>query len=126
GTVYTDLPAPGHVVSPGAELYGVDGHPVPLFAGTTPLYRRLAVGVSGPDVRQLQQALDDLGFGGAGLAADGTFKAADAAAAGRGARSPGPRSAGWAPCCPPRPGPAPRRPPPPRARPSSQASRSST
>ena len=62
GTV-TWLPAPGATISQGQQVYGVDGHSVPLLYGSTPLYRALSAGVSnGADVRELNQDLRALGY----------------------------------------------------------------
>jgi hypothetical protein len=62
GTV-TWLPATGATIGQGQQLYGVDGHSVPLIYGSTPLYRSLSVGVSkGADVRELNQDLRALGY----------------------------------------------------------------
>ena len=62
GTV-TWLPGVGATISQGQELYGVDGHSVPLIYGSTPLYRTLGVGVSnGADVRELNEDLRALGY----------------------------------------------------------------
>lgn len=61
GTV-TGLPAAGTVVGPGQVLYEVDGRAVQLFPGTRPMYRRHEPATTpGEDVRQLEQALIDLG-----------------------------------------------------------------
>lgn len=61
---YTALPAIGAVVSRGQQLYEVDGRPVVLFYGARPEWRPLALGVpDGPDVAQLKQNLNALGFG---------------------------------------------------------------
>ncbi|TWP45222.1 efflux RND transporter periplasmic adaptor subunit [Lentzea tibetensis] len=49
GTV-TWLPAAGAVIEPGQPLYKVDDRPVLLFAGETPLFRKLETpGTRGPD-----------------------------------------------------------------------------
>jgi len=81
---YTWLPAPGATVSQGQALYAVDGRPVVLLDGAQPAWRDLAPGVSGDDVRQLEQDLVDLGFASAAnLAVDGSFTGADAAAVDR-------------------------------------------
>ncbi|HEX4226160.1 MAG TPA: peptidoglycan-binding protein [Pseudonocardiaceae bacterium] len=62
GTI-TWLPATGATITQGQQLYGVDGHAVPLLYGSTPLYRALSTGVSnGPDVRELNQDLRALGY----------------------------------------------------------------
>lgn len=60
--VLTGLPKAGSVVSPGESLYAVDNVPVFLLRGTLPAWRDFAVDMSdGPDVRQLEQNLLDLG-----------------------------------------------------------------
>jgi hypothetical protein len=74
---YTWLPGAGQVIGRGQRLYAVNGRPIPLLIGTTPLSRQLTTGVSGDDVRELEDNLVQLGYG-AGLAVDGTFTAADA------------------------------------------------
>ncbi len=62
GTI-TSLPSVGQVLQPGQTLYEVDDMPVVLFDGSTPTWRDLAPGVSdGPDVRELNRDLADLGF----------------------------------------------------------------
>ncbi|MDQ6773217.1 MAG: peptidoglycan-binding protein, partial [Candidatus Dormibacteraeota bacterium] len=77
----TWLPVPGTVVDRGHVLYRVGATPIVLLFGDVPAWRRLGVGVSGPDVQQLEQNLLALGFGdGSDLVADGDFTAADAAA----------------------------------------------
>lgn len=61
GTV-TGLPTVGTVVVPGQVLYEVNGMAVQLFPGTRPMYRRHDPAMTaGEDVRQLEQALIDLG-----------------------------------------------------------------
>lgn len=58
GTV-TWLPAPGTVVEPGQPLYKVDDRPIVLFAGDTPLFRKLdQPGTRGPDVKVVNQNLN--------------------------------------------------------------------
>ncbi|WP_101845263.1 efflux RND transporter periplasmic adaptor subunit [Zhihengliuella sp. ISTPL4] len=60
----TALPAPDTVVSAGRELYRVANAPVVLFRGALPAWRDFSRGMSdGPDVRQLEQNLTDMGFG---------------------------------------------------------------
>jgi peptidoglycan hydrolase-like protein with peptidoglycan-binding domain len=74
GTV-TGLPKTGDVVSVGGQLYEVDGRPVIAVRGDRPFWRDLGPGIDdGPDVRQLEQALADLGFG-ANLTIDDEFTA---------------------------------------------------
>ncbi len=66
GTI-TSLPSPGAVLTRGKPVYGVDAKSVPLFYGTLPFYRDLADGAAdGPDVKQLEENLKALGFGGFG------------------------------------------------------------
>src|SRR4051812_46175155 len=62
GGVYTQLPEAGHKVGCGGVLYRVDNRPVLLLCGTIPAYRALHVGVTGPDVRQLNRNLHRLGY----------------------------------------------------------------
>jgi hypothetical protein len=62
GTV-TWLPSPGQVIRQGQALYRVDnGTPVVLLYGTVPAWRKLAEGVIGEDVTQLNQDLVRLGY----------------------------------------------------------------
>ncbi|MGI5328432.1 peptidoglycan-binding protein [Actinomadura nitritigenes] len=61
GTV-TMLPSVGKVIRQGRPLYKVDGKPVLLLYGTTPVYRALSLGAEGDDVRQLNAALVALGY----------------------------------------------------------------
>jgi hypothetical protein len=59
---YTQLPSAGDEIGCGESLYRVDNDPVPLLCGGTPLYRPLDEGVSGPDARELNRNLVDLGY----------------------------------------------------------------
>ena len=77
--VYTALPSVGQTVSRGQTLYAVNGRPIPLCFGSTPLARQLTVGVGGDDVKELEDNLIALGYGD-GLTADGNFTQADATA----------------------------------------------
>jgi putative peptidoglycan binding protein len=61
GTV-TWLPAVGDVVRPGERIYAVDGASTVLLAGTTPAFRTLVEGETGPDVVELNAALVSLGY----------------------------------------------------------------
>ena len=64
GGTITRLPTAGDVIGVGQALYEVDGTPVIAMRGDRPFWRDLGLGVEkGPDVRQLEQALADLGFG---------------------------------------------------------------
>ncbi|MGI5451861.1 hypothetical protein ACQEWB_01480 [Streptomyces sp. CA-249302] len=59
----TWLPTTGTTVRRGRPLYRVDNVPVPVFYGSTPLYRTLdARGTSGPDVRTVADNLRELGY----------------------------------------------------------------
>jgi peptidoglycan hydrolase-like protein with peptidoglycan-binding domain len=60
--VYTQLPEAGDKVGCGGVLYRVDDRPVVLLCGAIPAYRDLHVGVRGPDVRQLNRNLHELGY----------------------------------------------------------------
>jgi peptidoglycan hydrolase-like protein with peptidoglycan-binding domain len=62
GGVYTQLPDAGNKVGCGGVLYRVDNRPVVLLCGAVPVYRALHVGVTGPDVRQLNRNLHRLGY----------------------------------------------------------------
>jgi peptidoglycan hydrolase-like protein with peptidoglycan-binding domain len=71
--VVTWLPAVGQTISRGQQVFGLDGHAVPLFYGGTPFYRTLRVGMdAGPDVAELNDNLIALGYR-TGRAGDSTF-----------------------------------------------------
>jgi peptidoglycan hydrolase-like protein with peptidoglycan-binding domain len=59
---YTRLPNAGDTVDCGGVLYRVDDRPVQLLCGSTPAYRSLSQGASGPDVRELNANLVQLGY----------------------------------------------------------------
>jgi Putative peptidoglycan binding domain len=59
---YTKLPTIGQVIRQGQVLYRVDDRPVVLLYGTTPAYRTLSSGMSGPDVAALNADLVALGY----------------------------------------------------------------
>ena len=61
GTI-TSLPAVGHVVRRGKVAYGLSGAPVVLLYGNVPSYRTLSEGMTGPDVRELNENLIALGY----------------------------------------------------------------
>jgi peptidoglycan hydrolase-like protein with peptidoglycan-binding domain len=48
----------------GTELFRVDEEPVVALRGDIPMYRALGIGSSGRDVRQLEDNLSELGYGG--------------------------------------------------------------
>ncbi|BCJ71912.1 peptidoglycan-binding protein [Catellatospora sp. IY07-71] len=77
GTV-TWLPAENALVSRGRPLYRVDDQPVVLLYGAMPAYRQLRSGVEGPDVKQLEQNLKALGYGGFTVDREYTGATADA------------------------------------------------
>ncbi|WP_218043241.1 peptidoglycan-binding domain-containing protein, partial [Embleya hyalina] len=78
GTI-TWLPGVGDTLVRGDRVYGRDGTKVPLFYGETPFWRALSVGVDkGVDVRELEQNLQALGYG--GFTVDERFTEATAAA----------------------------------------------
>jgi putative peptidoglycan binding protein len=78
--VVTALPVVGQTIGRGQQVYGVDGHAVPLFYGQTPFYRTLEAGVpDGPDVAELNDNLIALGYR-SGRAGNQTFSDATAAA----------------------------------------------
>jgi hypothetical protein len=60
--VSTQLPALGQVIGQGHVLYRVNDRPVVLLYGSTPAYRTLAAGASGPDVAELNADLVALGY----------------------------------------------------------------
>jgi Putative peptidoglycan binding domain/HlyD family secretion protein len=59
---YTRLPAVGQVISQGHVLYRVSDRPVLLLHGSTPAYRTLSAGATGPDVAELNADLVALGY----------------------------------------------------------------
>jgi peptidoglycan hydrolase-like protein with peptidoglycan-binding domain len=60
--VVTTLPDSGAELDEGGALLTVSGRPVFLLGGDRPSYRDLGPGVQGPDVEQLEAALDRLGL----------------------------------------------------------------
>lgn len=79
GTI-TALPAAGATIGEGQTLYEVDARPVVRLDGDVPAWRALGPGVAdGVDVRQLEQALADLGHA-PGITVDEHWTTATAAA----------------------------------------------
>ncbi|MFZ4658440.1 MAG: peptidoglycan-binding protein [Caldilineaceae bacterium] len=60
--VITTLPIRGAQLQEGAQLLTVSGRPVFILQGAVPTFRDLGPGVNGDDVRQLEEALQRLGF----------------------------------------------------------------
>jgi len=77
GTV-TWLPAAGAAIARGKPVYRVDSDPVVLLYGSTPLYRTLAPGLSGADVKLVEQNLSALGYTGFTVDDDYTSATAEA------------------------------------------------
>ncbi|MFE2287820.1 peptidoglycan-binding protein [Streptomyces sp. NPDC059443] len=63
----------GSSVERDGKLYEVNGKPVRLMYGTTPVYRTMKSGDKGEDVKQLKRNLQALGFGVGLDDSDGTF-----------------------------------------------------
>lgn len=59
---YTTLPTLGQVIHQGHVLYRVNNTPVALLYGSTPAYRTLSAGATGPDVAELNTDLVALGY----------------------------------------------------------------
>ncbi len=76
--VVTWAPEQGAAVKRGGTLLKVAGEPVTLMYGGSPMYRTLRNGVSGKDVRQLEENLRALGYG--GMTVDREFTGATEAA----------------------------------------------
>jgi hypothetical protein len=76
--VLTWLPEPGSVIGRGKPLYEVDELPITVLRGSIPAYRPLASGVSGKDVRQLEENLSALGYTGFTVDDSYTGQTADA------------------------------------------------
>lgn len=62
GVVTSVAVQPGAEVKQGSTLYSVDLRPVVVAEGAVPAFRDVGAGVTGEDVRQVQQMLADLGF----------------------------------------------------------------
>jgi peptidoglycan hydrolase-like protein with peptidoglycan-binding domain len=74
----TWLPTPGAAVERGKALYKVNEKPVVLLYGSVPMYRPLAPGVTGSDVKQFEENLAGLGY--RGFTVDNAYSSATAAA----------------------------------------------
>jgi peptidoglycan hydrolase-like protein with peptidoglycan-binding domain len=74
GNTITWVPEEGSISDQGGVLYTADARPVVLIIGEVPAYRAMAIGDSGPDVEQLEQAMVDLGYAeGDVFSVDGVF-----------------------------------------------------
>jgi Putative peptidoglycan binding domain len=62
GGTYTKLPAVGRVIAQGRVVYRANDSPVVLLYGSTPAYRTLSAGATGPDVAELNADLVALGY----------------------------------------------------------------
>ncbi|MFD4242323.1 peptidoglycan-binding protein [Streptomyces sp. NPDC058525] len=78
--VLTWLAGEGTAVERDGKLYEVNGKPVRLMYGSTPMYRPLKAGDKGDDVKQLKRNLQALGHGTGLDPEDGTFTAGTATA----------------------------------------------
>lgn len=78
--VLTWIAGEGTAVERDGRLYDINGKPVRLMYGTTPMYRPLKAGDKGEDVKQLKRNLVALGYGTGLDAQDGTFTAGTTAA----------------------------------------------
>jgi hypothetical protein len=67
----TTLPLPSTQLEEGAVMLTASGRPLFVLRGKIPVFRDLVPGISGDDVRQLEQALERLGF--APGRVDGTY-----------------------------------------------------
>jgi peptidoglycan hydrolase-like protein with peptidoglycan-binding domain len=76
--VVTKAPLAGDVVTRGQAAYRVDNTPVLLLYGEVAAYRTLGTAVVGADVRQLEENLKALGYG--GFTVDSTYTSTTATA----------------------------------------------
>ncbi|MFI8261443.1 peptidoglycan-binding protein [Streptomyces sp. NPDC085665] len=70
----------GTAIERDGKLYEVNGKPVRLMYGSTPVYRQMKTGDKGEDVKQLKRNLQALGYGTGLDPEDGTFTAGTATA----------------------------------------------
>lgn len=85
--VITTVPMPGTQLNEGNIVMSASGRPVFVIEGTVPSYRDLGQGAAGDDVRQVEAALQRMGFDPG--PADGTYDERTAAAVGAWYRSSG-------------------------------------
>jgi peptidoglycan hydrolase-like protein with peptidoglycan-binding domain len=74
----TWLPAEGATIQRGQQVYRADDKPVPLWYGGLPLYRTLRSGMSGADVKEIEENLAALGY--TGFTVDDDYTSATATA----------------------------------------------
>nr|WP_239134986.1 hypothetical protein [Streptomyces sp. SID12488] len=87
----TQLPAVGAKVSRGRSLYRLDDRPVPVFYGTTPLFRPLDTrGLMGRDVKVVADNLKALGYDIGAQPASGSWVAQRPEPTGAASASPSP------------------------------------
>ncbi|MFE2416363.1 hypothetical protein [Streptomyces hokutonensis] len=87
----TQLPAVGSKVSRGRSLYRLDDRPVPVFYGTTPLFRPLDTrGLMGRDVKVVADNLRALGYDIGAQPASGSWVAQRPEPTGAASASPAP------------------------------------
>lgn len=77
-SIVTRAPDVGTDVVEGDAVFEVSGRPIFFLEGDLPTYRRLVLGTQGPDVAQLELALDRIGFD--PVAVDDVFDSDTAAA----------------------------------------------
>ncbi|WP_329347761.1 hypothetical protein OG226_03040 [Streptomyces sp. NBC_01261] len=104
----TQLPTVGAKVSRGRSLYRLDDRPVPVFYGTTPLFRPLDTrGLMGRDVKVVADNLRALGYDIGAQPASGSWVAQRPEPPGAASATPGGTAASGAPASPsPAPSPA--------------------
>jgi peptidoglycan hydrolase-like protein with peptidoglycan-binding domain len=82
--IITRLTEQGETLERGDELYRLNEQPVTLLRGVVPMYRDLAPGDSGIDVKQLEKNLAKLGYDGFPVDDEYTFSTAEAVRAWQG------------------------------------------
>lgn len=92
--VLTWVAGAGTTIERDGKLYEVNGKPVRLMYGSTPMYRTMKSGDKGEDVKQLKSNLQALGFGVGLDASDGTFTAGTATGVKRWQKSHGMKETG--------------------------------
>ncbi|MEV6957052.1 peptidoglycan-binding protein [Streptomyces sp. NPDC051183] len=92
--VLTWVAGAGTAIERDGKLYEVNGKPVRLMYGSTPVYRAMKSGDKGDDVKQLKSNLLALGLGTGLDASDGTFTAGTATAVKRWQKSHGMKETG--------------------------------